>query len=1729
MSARLMKILVFVMAMAPSVVLGQVYAPEGINMPGEWNGWTNSNDAQTMGNFRMSHRDFGGGQYVSRIHIAAAGGDATAGKYEMLFSSGPETSAFDNKWAGAIVTVDGISTLTLGSATNNTITVQNDNYYTFIFDDNGYANTDVSVLKTSAEPITITSVSGIPQNIVAENVPVTITVEIDKPKSPEEKVYLRYSTDSFSTSDAVEITNFGEGTSGTAIIPGQAKNRKVEFYVLSTTVSEAAWNNRVDLLTLNQETNGGTNFSYAYEANIFPKNEATEVSRTPEITWFSTEHLTGYDLMLADNASFTNPSVDEQSISDTTYTVTTALTPSTKFYWKFKADTASDWSRVFNFNTVSAILYANVQFPKSVVMEQGESTTVFGQVYAQGVTEAEGEPQNMRAWVGVNGSNSNPENWGESSWNVATYNSSPDTSIIGNNDEYEATIGTGLSPGSYYYAYRFQYKTQDFEYGVLGGIWDDTTQILGQLQVLELPELALPLDQVTDVSLTPEFSWTASDAAIKEYQVQVSETSAFQNPVLLDENTIAKNLQISSGSLTYNTTYFWRVKSVYDTTATGWTEARSFTTLQNKPGKITLSQPADALDGVSLTPVFNWQNEASATSYQLQVSASSHFNSFNIDEPQITATQFEVPELSKLDDVSTYFWRVRGVNGRGSGIWSDTFLFTTQIPGVQLATPADGDTAISVSPLLKWNQVAGAQSYEVQLASQLSFSNPIISSSAITDTVLQVGEPLDNSTEYFWRVRVQKNGMKSDWSAPFSFKTKISVPNQVTLSAPGNNSEDIATRPILKWEKSNRAASYELQLSEDSLFSTFAIHESGLTAVQYSPTPAQALDLATDYYWRVRGVNSSGVGNWSDVSSFTTEIPIPELHLPAKNATLVPVNPMLNWYKNLGAQSYDIQVASNVGFMNLALDTAAVSDTSLLAQNLNYNTTYYWRSRLTINQKKSDWSAPFTFTTRATPPAYPVLSSPESGAINVDLSPELSWASSTGAVSYHIEVATQSDFQSEIVLDTAGYTQTYLPLEALSRNATYFWRVRASNTQGSYGQWSTVGAFTTIPTPPSAPVLLAPVDDEKDLGSILAFIWQSQLDANSYRFQYSTSATFTFSYDTVLTDTALSLSSFNSGETYFWRVRSVNTGGNSSWSQTHEFGTGVSGYPGPELQYPKDDFTNAETTFDLKWAEDKAANSYQIQLATSSKFSSLLVDTSGVIQTSFTLSELRHQQSYFWRIRSEDSKGNSTWSEVFSFTTKASKLNQVVLLSPVDSLLDVGTPAIFTWNSIPEADSYEISIAKNKNFDFATDSVLIDTTLTLPELKSGTGYYWRVRTQSEGGFSDWSAVHYFETGVSGYPGPELQYPKDRFSNAETTLDVSWMEDKVASSYQVQVSDSAQFSSFIIDTSGVSQTTFTLAGLQHLHRYYWRVRSEDSRGNSDWSDAFSFTIRDAAPDEVTLLSPADSTQDVNLPVSFKWSQIANASSYQIKISTTQKFSISIDSTVTDTSLKLHRLNSDQAYYWKVRAVNKTGTSRWSGAGYFTTNIEVPGIPELINPEDEEMRTSTVNFGWNKTPRTAHYSLQVTETATFEDLVIDSTHIVGVSLKAENLEEATTYYWRVRGENRAGYGSWSDTLSFTMEQLTSNELEAIPTEFALRQNYPNPFNPTTNIQYDIKQAEAVKIQIFDISGRLIQTLVDSQKQAGRYTVTFDAGSLASGVYLMRMQTESFLKIRKMMLIK
>ena len=146
---------------------------------------------------------------------------------------------------------------------------------------------------------------------------------------------------------------------------------------------------------------------------------------------------------------------------------------------------------------------------------------------------------------------------------------------------------------------------------------------------------------------------------------------------------------------------------------------------------------------------------------------------------------------------------------------------------------------------------------------------------------------------------------------------------------------------------------------------------------------------------------------------------------------------------------------------------------------------------------------------------------------------------------------------------------------------------------------------------------------------------------------------------------------------------------------------------------------------------------------------------------------------------------------------------------------------------------------------------------------------------------------------------------------------------------------------------------------------------------------------------------------------------------------------------------------------------------------------------------------------------------------------------IDFQAGSDQEELTVEWIVTANNDTQWGGWGN-VTLRAAAVTTGFLDIddsqsiIPHNYRLGQNYPNPFNPNTTISFTIPKDDEVNLIIYDLAGRIVNTLVNDKLSRGTHTVTWngtnDIGNIVpSGVYFYQLQTGTFSETRKMMFLK
>ena len=195
---------------------------------------------------------------------------------------------------------------------------------------------------------------------------------------------------------------------------------------------------------------------------------------------------------------------------------------------------------------------------------------------------------------------------------------------------------------------------------------------------------------------------------------------------------------------------------------------------------------------------------------------------------------------------------------------------------------------------------------------------------------------------------------------------------------------------------------------------------------------------------------------------------------------------------------------------------------------------------------------------------------------------------------------------------------------------------------------------------------------------------------------------------------------------------------------------------------------------------------------------------------------------------------------------------------------------------------------------------------------------------------------------------------------------------------------------------------------------------------------------------------------------------------------------------------------------------------SALGDFTGG-EAGALPVQLSSFTATSGQDGVTLSWKTSSEVNNYGFHVQRRAAgaqrFEDIPEAFMPGHGTSIEehsythSEPMPGAGDWEYRLRQIDLDGRESYSDIVS--LKGLTDVQVPAIPVAFGLGQNFPNPFNPSTTVQYALPGESHVRIDLLDMLGRTVRTLVDEVREAGRHDIVVDGTMLASGTYLCRMQ--------------
>ena len=292
-----------------------------------------------------------------------------------------------------------------------------------------------------------------------------------------------------------------------------------------------------------------------------------------------------------------------------------------------------------------------------------------------------------------------------------------------------------------------------------------------------------------------------------------------------------------------------------------------------------------------------------------------------------------------------------------------------------------------------------------------------------------------------------------------------------------------------------------------------------------------------------------------------------------------------------------------------------------------------------------------------------------------------------------------------------------------------------------------------------------------------------------------------------------------------------------------------------------------------------------------------------------------------------------------------------------------------------------------------------------------------------------SSVPYVPT-VPTTPTPSA--PSDDTTGVSVTPTLMWSSSTGTDQYHLQVSTDSLFTSVVLNDSTLTAASRQTPTLEYKKTYNWRIAAKNSAGSSAYSTVYQFTTKNPVPSVPVLATPSNGATAVDLTPTLTWNAATGAERYRVQLATDSLFTSIVlnDSTITTTSRQVSTLEYQKLYYWRVAAINSTGSSTYSIPFRFTTKNGVPSAPILATPSNG---ATGVNLDpvltWNAVAGATQYRLQVAIDSSFSTIIINDSTITTTSNQMSGLDYQQKYYWKVSAKNNNGTGQWSVTRNFT----------------------------------------------------------------------------------------------------
>ena len=829
---------------------------------------------------------------------------------------------------------------------------------------------------------------------------------------------------------------------------------------------------------------------------------------------------------------------------------------------------------------------------------------------------------------------------------------------------------------------------------------------------------------------------------------------------------------------------------------------------------------------------------------------------------------------------------------------------------------------------------------------------------------------------------------------------------------------------------------------------------------------------------------------------------------------------------------------------------------------------------------------PYTYNMHAiilpnNPPSELTLVEPVNFAGNQELDLTLKWTCSDedgDALFYDIYL--DSDNPPSNKIGTVQEVQQY-NINDLQYNKTYYWKIVAWDIMVDSSQ-SSVFQFSTKPYPPGVPTLVNPPNNSSDTDTSLTLQWE-------YTGQNADSVLYNVLLDTInppvkkiatnYNEKQLAVSSLSFKTTYYWQVIAWNST-DSSKSEVYHF---VTKEPQntppnkPSLTSPPTNATDQPTTLTLQWSatdDDGDELFYDVYLDINNP-PGILIRNKTRADTA-TLVNLEREKRYYWQVIASDGK-DSTASDIYQFTTVHNNPpNKPILAAPPNNASDQSTTLTLQWVATDnDGDDLSFDVfldTSNPPIALVREKTTADT-VNLSNLNYDNRYYWQIIAW-DGSDSTHSKIFNFTTETESFSSLQYTIAGGTDEQSYIMFSVPGLLDNASPRILENTFGSYDDTKWRFFQDNNESVEYPKTGPLEPGRAFWLISKETK------------DIEFGSGKYVSKL------EDYSLPIVNGWNQIGNPFYQSIDWNDIKNANPGAniqgpyfyESGYSELRRNFEIFDGCYIYVENLATLILPGpnnlakksdsdTSPFASADWFIRiNAECRGIRDNINylGMDQSSKDEFDALDYREPPamgdyisvyfdqdqwqnNSARYTTNFVKSnslgARWNFKVSSSMDNEKISLTFSNIKSLPAQWRAVMYDLQNGTRIQIEPdqnyqiinfenverefvmLVGTEDYITDEQTEivAAPQYFQLYQNYPNPFNSSTTIKYDLPADAHVAIHIFDVNGRLLQTLFDGNQSSGRHAIIWNADKQSSGVYVLKIVTNSQSDFIKLLYVK